>query len=133
MEYSGVINPSAREDLELETICGTMETVNATARGLLFKTASKKPLTELSRAGRTTQAEQLLIGTLYSQYGERHTTLSGTVEILSDGLCVYTEKMQGGRRFMALEDVQDVEQDSSEVRLCELSPDEWDGEQADAG
>jgi len=133
VEYSGVINPSAREDLELETICGTMETVNATARGLLFKTASKKPLTELSRAGRTTQAEQLLIGTLYSQYGERHTTLSGTVEILSDGLCVYTEKMQGGRRFMALEDVQDVEQDSSEVRLCELSPDEWDGEQADAG
>ncbi|RGN33870.1 hypothetical protein [Bacteroides oleiciplenus] len=125
IEYTGLINESAKEDIELDTICGTMPEVCPTAKGVLFQSADGCQIKELTRAGRTTQAEQLLIGTLYSQFAERKTLLSGTADILDGDLSVYTERCQEGKRFICLSDVQDTIADESEFEIVELRPDEY--------
>lgn len=125
IEYAGIINDSAKEDIEIDTICGTMAEVSPTSKGLFFRTADNLQLKELTRAGRTTQAEQLLIGTLYSQYASRKTLLRGTADITDTGLSVYTEACQNGKRFICLENTQDVIANTGEATFVELRPDEY--------
>lgn len=125
VEYTGTINQAAKEDIKLDTICGTMAEVNPTAKGVYFRTSDSCQLKELTRAGRKNQAEQLLIGTLYSQYAERRTLLSGTADILDTDLAAYTEACQEGKRFICLADVQNIIADESELEVVELRPDEY--------
>lgn len=125
IEHTGLINESAKEDIKLDTICGTMTEINPTAKGVYFRASDNCQLKELMRAGRKTQAEQLLIGTLYSQYAERRTLLSGTANILDTELSAYTEVCQTDKRFICLADVQDTISDISEIEIVELRPDEY--------
>ena len=125
VEYKGEINADAQDEIEIETICGTTEDPLPTAKGLYYVTSSALPLGALERGGRTDSAEQLLIGTLHSQYGDRHVKLTGTVDVLKGDLGVYREYMQGTRRFMVTGDVQDADAATSEAVLVELSPDEY--------
>lgn len=125
IEYTGIINEAAKEDIKLDTICGTMTEINPTAKGVYFRTSDSCQLKELTRAGRTTQAEQLLIGTLYSQYADRRTLLAGTAHILDTDLTAYTEACQESKRFICLTDVQDTISDESELEIVELRPDEY--------
>lgn len=81
---------------------------------------------ELTRGGRRSQAEDLLIGTLFSQYGTRHVRLSGEMEIACGAWGTYSEACQGDRLFMITADSQDVIADTSEATLTELSPDEYE-------
>lgn len=123
VEYAGVLNEDAREDLELNEICGTMETPSPGARGLLLD-SDGAPILKLSRAGRITQAEQLIIGTLYSQFAERKTKLSGSVDLLSEGIKPYTEPAQEPEsRFMILSEVQNIREETSEIVAVEVVPD----------
>ena len=126
VEYSGEINAEAKEDIELDTICGSSKDGVPTARGAYFSTASGNQITELSRAGRTSQIEDLLIGTLFSQFGQRRTKLSGEMKIASGTLGTYTEANQEGKKFMLTADIQDVITDTSDATLCELRPDEYE-------
>lgn len=128
VEYQGLLNADAKEDLELDTICGTMKKPLPTALGVYLNAANKELVSTLSRAGRTTQAEQLLIGSLYSQYATRKTKLTGTVQLMNDVPVCYTEACQDGKRFICLEDIQNVITDESCVELVELRPDEYEEE-----
>ena len=128
VEYNAEINAEAKDALELDTICGTKAGGVPTARGAYFNAANGKQITELTRAGRTSQAEQLLIGTLYSQYGERRTKLNGEIELHPDGLVFYTEQNQEGKKFILTGEVQDVITDTTEATIIELRPDEYDKE-----
>ena len=74
--YSAELEPEAEEALEIETICGSAAGGVPGARGV-YLTAEGAQVTEITRGGYTGQIEELLIGTLYSQYARRHTTLSG--------------------------------------------------------
>lgn len=125
VEYSAEINASAKESLEIDTICGTSEEGVPTAKGAYFNADNGKQITEFSRAGRTTQAEELLIGTLYSQFASRHTKLEGEAKIAVDGMAAYTEQNQEGKLFLLAGDVQDAIADTSQAVLIELSPDEY--------
>lgn len=125
VEYSAELNSAAKDPIELDTICGTRAGGVPTARGAYFATSTGKQITQLTRASRTTQAEDLLIGTLYSQYAQRRTKLSGEAELLHDPMAVYTEANQEGRRFMATEDVQDLRMDCSDATIVEIRPDEY--------
>lgn len=125
IEYNGTLNESAKDNLELDTVCGTSANVIPSAKGVYMRTDDGTMLKVLTRGGRTTQAEQLLIGTLYSQFAERRTKLTGTAGILSGGLCTYTEVNQPGKRFICLSDVQDTINDESDAELVELRPDEY--------
>lgn len=125
VEYSAELNSSALDPIEIDTICGTKVGGIPTARGAYFAATTGEQITELTRAGRTSQAEDLLIGTLYSQFAQRRTTLSGEAVLLSDPIAVYTEANQGDKRFMATEDVQDLRMDCSEATFVEIRPDEY--------
>lgn len=122
--YSGVLNENAKDPLAIDTVCGTMPSVNPSARGLLYR--SDGSLVEnMVRAGRTARPEQLLIGTMYSQYAGRMTVLTGTAGILSSGLKWYTDGALDGTQLMILGDVQDLGEDTSEITAAEFRPDEY--------
>ena len=125
VEYNAEINAAAKEPIEIDTICGTSVDGVPMARGAYFNAADGNQIKQLTRAGRTTQVEDLLIGTLYSQFGQRHTTLSGEAQIAYDPMAVYKEDNQGDKRFILTEDVQDARMDTSEATFVELRPDEY--------
>lgn len=125
VEYKAEINAAAKEAIELDTICGTSVDGVPMARGAYFNAADGKQIKQLTRAGRTSQVEDLLIGTLYSQFGQRRTTLYGEAQIAHDPIAVYKEDNQGDKRFILVEDVQDVRMDTSEATFIELRPDEY--------
>ena len=127
VEYTGTANANAREDLELDEICGTMEQPSPTARGLLLD-ASGLPITQLTRAGRTDTAEQLLIGTLYSQFAERKTVLTGTMLSYAGGLRTFTDERLDGVKMMALSEREDCAMDEIYIRAAEIVADEYTAE-----
>ena len=126
VEYKGYINRDAKDELSIDTICGTMEEPAPTARGSYFRTSDHAMIKELTREDRTNQAEKLLIGTIYSQFAERHTKLEGTAFLLHGDLKLYTDGMQGVRKFLMLADCQDIGEGTSEIAIVEVSPDEYD-------
>lgn len=126
VEYKGWLNRDAKEDISLETICGTLKIPAPSAKGVFYGSSNGLQILELTRQGRTDQVERLLIGTLYSQFASRHTKLSGTAFLLCGGLKLYTDKMQEEKKFIMLSDLQDVDAGTSEMAVVELSPDEYD-------
>lgn len=124
VEYKAVVNADAREDLELQTICGTAEGGVAMARGAYWRGLTQ--IERMTRAGRTAPVEQLLIGTIYSQYATRHTTLQGEATLDPGTLTTYSEQNQGAKRFIMLSERQDVRMATAECLFCELSPDQYD-------
>jgi len=127
IEYKAELNSHAKESIELDTICGTSADGVPTARGAYFNSKIGKQITQLTRAGRTTQAEELLIGTLYSQFADRRTKLTGTVELEDDVMfAVYTEAMQGDKRFLRIGAIEDAQNGTAEATFVELRPDEYD-------
>jgi hypothetical protein len=127
VEYTSVLNKSGKENIELETICGTAEGEVPTARGAYFSSSSYKQITALKRAEREAPVEQLLIGTLYSQFGSRKTRLDGTVEMSGDGVCTYTDaSLPEGTLLMMTGTVENAQDDTMEGSFVEFRPDEYD-------
>lgn len=126
VEYSGYINKNAKEEISIDTICGTAATICPTAKGIYCRASDNLQIQKLKRAGVTDHPEKLLIGTLYSQYADRHTTLEGEAVIDTGALCKYTEQNQAGKVFMMSEERQDVITDTTQAVYTELSPDEYD-------
>lgn len=125
VEYSGYINKSAKEEIDIDTICGTAVSVCPTAKGCYHRTKTGEQLQELTRAGVTDHPEKLLIGTIYGQYADRKTTLSGEA-VIDDGLHYYTEQNQGDKRFMLMSEEQDIIADCTDAEYCEFRPDEYE-------
>jgi hypothetical protein len=126
--YTGELNAAAKEDLTLNTLCGTLEPENAAARATYLRAETGAPLTALTRAGRTTTAEQLLIGTLYSQFAERKLKLTGTAAIEGTAFGLKREASAEGVDFLVVGEVQDLGMDLTEVTMVELRPDEYESE-----
>lgn len=127
VEYAATLNSAAKENLEIETICGGRDGGYPMARGAYFLSSNFSQVTRLKRAGRISSIEQLLIGTLFSQYAKRHTKLTGTTEMPGDTLLIYREAMQPqDTRFMLTAAVEDCGEDLCESTVVELSPDEYD-------
>ncbi len=127
--YSAVANADAAEGVEIETVCGTSAGKALTARGAYLVRWGDIwiPAQQFKRAGRTSTCEQLLIGTLYSQWATRHLTLSGEMWNDGEGLCVYSERSQpASLRFIKAGEVADLIEETTSATLCELSPDEYD-------
>lgn len=123
--YRAELNASAAEPLEIDTICGSVAGGVPTARGVYLRSDGSQ-ITELTRAGRTAQIEELLIGTLYSQYAERHTVLSGEAAVPPDGLCVFIDRAQEGTcLFMQTGGCENLGQDTSDAEFIEITPDEY--------
>lgn len=126
IEYNSYLNEAAKDDLEIDTVCGTAEKPCPTSRANFLSATSGAQVKTVKRAGRTSQAEKLLLGTLYSQYAGRRTKLTGTATLGSTGMALYTDAMQGEKKFLCVGEVQDLQADESEMTLTELRPDEYD-------
>lgn len=126
------INKSAKEGLNVDTIFGTPDKSVVMANGLIFDAATSAIMKEYSRAGKTGTLEQLLIGSIYSQYAKRHTTIAGTA-IIPFGFGVYADKASSGLRFALLGETEDLMAGSADVSLCELTPDSYDAIEYDDG
>lgn len=124
VEYTGVINADAKDGIEIDTVCGTMDGGNPTAKGLYYN-PDGMIVDSLTRGGRTERPEQLLIGTLYSQYADRKTVLSGTARLCRNGLRWYSDAAQGDKEFMLLSEVQNLREDESVIEAAEFRPDEY--------
>lgn len=125
VEYKATINESAKDKISIDTTIGTKAGGLPTARGAFFNSETGKQIQTFTRAGRTTQAEELLIGTLYSQFADRRATITGEMRILTDGLTTYTEQNQEGRVFIVTGEEQNMITDTSEATIVELRPDEY--------
>lgn len=128
IEYSGTVNEEALEDLDIDTICGTG--APEFAKGLyLVKDDSGAliPLKTLVREGRTDCPEQLLIGTLFSQYHDRCITLSGEMWIPSsaDDVIVYRDAASPDMVFMMKGEYMDLRESTTEATLVEVRKDNW--------
>lgn len=147
--YSAELEPEAEEALEIETICGSAAGGVPGARGV-YLTAEGAQVTEITRGGYTGQIEELLIGTLYSQYARRHTTLSGRLLAGSHagGLCVYFDRCMtdtglvpatngptganqqvmpayGYKAFVMSSSAEDVRAGTTEIEVTEFTLDEY--------
>lgn len=128
VEYEAEINAAAKEAIEIDTICGTSASGVPTARGAYFNANTMAQITQMTRAGRTSQVEDLLIGTLYSQFAERRTKLNGEMVLDYEGLTPYTEQNQGDKRFIMVGESQDLITDTTDGTIIELRPDEYEKE-----
>ena len=128
VEYSGVINPDAKDEISLDQICGTMESrPYPNARGLIYDAETNMPIRKMKRADRCNQVEQLLIGTLYSQFATRKTVLSGTASLFEPDppILWYYDQAQEGKRFIITETVEHLRESECEIKAVELSRDEY--------
>lgn len=126
VEYKGYINRDAKEEISLDTICGTSSKIAPTAKGMYYRSSDDLQIKQMTRQGRTNLVEKLLIGTLYSQFATRHTKLSGTAFLMKGDLKLYRDAMQSGKKFLMLADLQDVDAGTSEMSVVELTQDEYD-------
>ena len=126
IEDSAWLNRSAKEELEIDTVIGTIHQKFGVpnAKGQVFG-ADRSVFSTFHRAGVTDRLERLLIGTVYSQYSTRHNKLSGTARLLP-GFGLYTERATPGK-FLLLEEVQNVKADTSEITMAELTEEEYQG------
>lgn len=125
VEYTGVLNSSAREDITIDTICGTYAADITMARGAYYFPDGRQ-VHEITRAGRTGQAENLLIGTLYSQFGSRKTKLTGTASMQGEGVVTYTDTASAGLKFMLVGAVENPREDTLSGTWVEVWPDEYE-------
>lgn len=128
IEQSGVIDTNAAEELSIDTICGCCDSV--IARGAYIDATTGKPVTALQRGTRTTTAEQLLIGTMYSQYAGRHLKLSGTARAVLplEGLRLLTDSHYPDKRFFVTEETYNIIDGESEITMVEASADNYSSE-----
>ena len=128
IEQSGVIDANAAEELSIDTVCGCCDLV--VAKGAYINYGTGRPVTELSRAGRTAAVEQLLIGTMYSQYAGRHLKLSGTTRAVLplEGLRLLTDSHYPDKRFLVTQETYNVIDGESELTMVEASADNYTSE-----
>jgi hypothetical protein len=119
------LNKAAQEEYSIDTTVGTPDDTNMlpTARGVLLD-SSMMCVKTLTRGGVTDRIERLLIGTIYSQYAERKTTLSGTTSLLTQ-LRPLTDASTDGR-FTLLSEIQHLQEDLSEIKMAEFDADNYE-------
>lgn len=123
LEYKTTVNASAREEMAIDTICGTSDRVLPTALGLLYRNG--RPVNKLVRADVHDTPEKLLAATVYSHYATRHVKLSGECHVPPSGLPVMTESHQPGRRFTPASERQDCRMGAADVTWVEVLPDNY--------
>lgn len=123
IEYAGTLDVDAKDELSIDTICGTASAPIPGARGMMMDTSGNQ-LTSLTRAGRTDTAEQLLIGTIHSHYATRHAKLSGTMRLASTlpTLPVFSDATLD-MPMIATSVVADIRADEMEATLIETNAD----------
>lgn len=121
VEIKAWLNKDAKEELAIDTIVGTTLGEAPLVRGGLMGEGFGSPY---RRGGHSGTIEQLLIGTIYSQYASRHIKISGTA-LIPAMFATYTDRATS-EKFALMGETENLIDGSAQVELCELSPDEYD-------
>lgn len=134
IDYTGTINEAAKDDIHIDTMCGVHPKHNIFAKGC-YKNAEGYLLKAIMRAGIEDVPERLLIRTLTSQYNRRHNIFKGTINMNIDSSAWSTGLAQTYRMkktfnkneekayYIVVEEEQNLVEETSEVTLCEITPD----------
>ena len=127
VEDSAWLNKAAKEEMTIDTVIGTLPQNHGVpnAKGQVFD-KSGAAISKFSRAWVEDRLERLLIGTVYSQYASRHNVLSGTVRLLPSFGILGDEGRTAGK-FLLLSEVQNCREDTSEIKMSELTEDNYQG------
>ena len=125
IEVRAWLNRSAKEDLEIKTILGTMDDASSTALGQTFRTSTKEVWNSFHRAGEYGKLETLLAGTVYTHYASRHATLSGEAALIPS-FGVYSDNNMEGV-FILLSEKQNLEKDTGTILMAQTEADNYTG------
>lgn len=123
IEQSGIINTNAKDELSVSTTCGSA--IEETARGAYLAGYSR--VTRFKRGSRNDSCEQLLVGSIYSQYAGRHLKLTGSANTVvpTSGLKLLTDANTTGKKYLITEETYNVLTDESDIVLTEASGDNY--------
>ena len=131
-EYSAWINESAKDEIKLDTICGTAfgRDIGVTARGA-YKAYGHSTIPHACYFRRTNKEapyliEYDLLGLLFSQYGHRVPTLEGEAITPLAPLQLFTDRaMPTDDLFMIKSEVLSAYDGTSDIKFVRLEPEEW--------
>lgn len=122
---SAWINPEAEEEYTVTTYIGTPTSRIPMAKGAILS-QDFEVIRTFTRAGVTDSLERLLIGSVYSNYASRMSTISGTVRLIPEAE-VLSDRSMLNKVYMILSETQDLATETSEVKLAEIAPDSYEG------
>ena len=127
VEYSAWVNPKAKDEISLSTICGTDPTgKNASAMGLFRKSNGRALELRRTNTQKPWRIEYDLMGMLFCQYGDRHVTLEGECITPKSPLTLFTEPSQNANaRFMMKSEVLQAIEGTSQIKFVELTDEVW--------
>lgn len=122
VEYQTWLDRSAAESLELSTVIGTLGEYAPFSPGRIMD-GSMQPTRLYSRQNTEAPLEELLCGTLHSQYATRHNVLSGSAALVSR-FCTFRDRNQSGVYAMAGAH-ESLRDETCEMELFEITPDTY--------
>ena len=124
-EINAWINKSAKEEYTIETKVGSMKNPSPVARGQFFRDSDKIVLANFTRNGTTDRLENLLAGTVYSQYADKHIVLSGTTKVLQTFGNLIDKNETG--KFVLLSEKKRLADGTSEIEAVQFGQDSYTG------
>ncbi|MCF0232581.1 MAG: hypothetical protein HUJ63_10045, partial [Enterococcus sp.] len=121
------VDGNAKEELEIDTYIGSYseDTPLSTA---LFYDNEGHALNEFSRTPDISTSwkpiEEIVLGSLFSQYAGRHIKLSGECEI--DGRLTKTETHYNEKKFLMIGQTQNLIEDTADSVFVEISSDNYE-------
>lgn len=125
MVVSAWINREAEEEYAISTYIGTPSARIPMARGAIMS-PEFEVIRSFTRAGVTDTLERLLIGSVYSNYARRMSTISGTVKLIPEAE-VLSDRSMLNKVYMILSETQNLAAETSEVKLAEIAADSYEG------
>lgn len=125
VEVSAWLNKAAESEMSIDTYIGTADKRLPLARGSVIN-ANSEPITRLARAGQTSSIENLLAGTVYSQYASRVSAISATIKLIPDEV-VLLNKLEVNSRYVALSATEHLSEARTEVKMAEFNRDSYEG------
>lgn len=130
---SAWLNKAAENEISLDTYIGSMHSRVPMAKGVVLQQSnSNLPVKKFTRAGITDTLENLLLGTLYSNYAGRKNTLEGTIQLVPTEQ-ILSDKSSVNSRYLLLSERQDLQECFSEIKMAEIVEDSYTGIEYGAG
>lgn len=123
---SAWVNKAAEKEVKIDTYIGSEYNRLPMAKGVILQSEGRYPVIKFTRAGTTDTLENLLLGTVYSNYATRKNTLSGTIKLIPEEQ-ILSDKSIVNSRYMLLSESQDLQECFSKIKMAEIVEDSYTG------
>ena len=123
---SAWINKAAEKEIKIDTYIGSEYNRLPMAKGVVLQSTDKYPAIKFTRGNTTDTLENLLLGTVYSNYATRKNTISGVVRLIPSEQ-ILSDKSSVNSRYLLLSERQDLQESRSEIKMAEIVEDSYIG------